>query len=75
MMNGKVWISAVMKQAYDIHRWKTCSFSWLTPVSAVIRLLLPAVAKMNGRQARDSHPARVAIGGELPQWRPSLLGQ
>lgn len=75
MTKGKVWISAVMKEAYEIQRWKTWSFSWLTPVIAVIKLLLPAVAKMNGKQAMDSQPARVAIGGEFPQWSVSLTGQ
>ena len=74
-MTGKVWIRAVTKQAYDIQRWKTCSFSWLTPVTAVIRMLFPAVAKMNGKQAIDSQPDRFAIGGELPNFNVAVVGQ
>lgn len=47
-MNGNVCISAKIRKAYEIHLWKTCSFSWVTPVNSVIQFVLVAVALRYG---------------------------
>lgn len=54
MMNGNVCISARSMKAYAIPRWKTCSFSWVTPVTRVIQLVLLAVALHHVSKSRVS---------------------
>ena len=48
-MKGNVCISARMRKAYEIQRWKTCSFSCETPVTSVIHFTLLAVALRDGQ--------------------------
>lgn len=74
-MKGKVWIKASTYMAYEIQRWKICSFSCDTPVNPVMGLLFVDVANTKGMHASDIHPLRVAMGGELPKEISRVLGQ